>query len=70
MDGRAADLARLSPRDRPQRGATRASLYAFGHQHLGLTLAAATGEAVAALATGEAPPVDLAPFDLQRFEVT
>lgn len=42
--------------------------YAFGHQHLGLTLAAATGEAVAALATGETPPVDLAPFDLQRFE--
>ncbi len=43
-------------------------LYAFGHQHLGLTLAAATGEAVAALATGETPPIDLAPFDLQRFE--
>jgi D-amino-acid dehydrogenase len=43
-------------------------LYAFGHHHLGLTLAAATGEAVAALATGETPPVDLAPFDLQRFE--
>ncbi|MGQ0660542.1 MAG: FAD-dependent oxidoreductase, partial [Sphingosinicella sp.] len=42
-------------------------LYAFGHQHLGLTLAAATGEAVAALATGETPPVDLAPFDLERF---
>lgn len=43
-------------------------LYAFGHQHLGLTLAAITGEAVAALATGETPPVDLAPFDLARFE--
>ncbi len=43
-------------------------LYAFGHQHLGLTLAAATGEAVAALATGETPPVDLAPFDLRRFD--
>jgi D-amino-acid dehydrogenase len=42
-------------------------LYAFGHQHLGLTLAAATGEAVAALATGDTPPVDLAPFDLARF---
>lgn len=42
-------------------------LYAFGHQHLGLTLAAATGEAVAALATGETPLVDLAPFDLSRF---
>ncbi len=41
--------------------------YAFGHQHLGLTLAAATGEAMAALVTGEAPPFDLAPFDLERF---
>ncbi|MGQ0591011.1 MAG: FAD-dependent oxidoreductase, partial [Sphingosinicella sp.] len=43
-------------------------VYAFGHQHLGLTLAAITGEAVAALVTGETPPVALAPFDLSRFE--
>jgi D-hydroxyproline dehydrogenase len=43
-------------------------LYAFGHQHLGLTLAAATGEAVTALALGETPPVDLAPFMLERFD--
>ncbi len=42
--------------------------YAFGHQHLGLTLAAATGEAVAALIAGDAPAVDLAPFSLARFE--
>ena len=42
-------------------------LYAFGHQHLGLTLSAVTGEIVAALATGAAPPVPLAPFDLARF---
>lgn len=42
-------------------------LYAFGHQHLGLTLAAATGEAIAALATGRAPALDLAPFDPARF---
>lgn len=41
--------------------------YAFGHQHLGLTLAAATGEAIAALVTNEPPPFDLAPFDLARF---
>ena len=41
--------------------------YAFGHQHLGLTLAATTGEAVAALVTGGAAPFDLAPFDLKRF---
>lgn len=43
-------------------------LYAFGHQHLGLTLAPITGEAIGALAAGEAPPVDLTPFDIQRFQ--
>ena len=42
-------------------------VYAFGHQHLGLTLAAVTGELVAAIATREAPEVDLAPFDIERF---
>lgn len=42
-------------------------VYAFGHQHLGLTLAAATAEAVAALVRGEPPPFDLAPYDLERF---
>lgn len=41
--------------------------YAFGHQHLGLTLAAVTGELVAALMGGTTPAVDLAPFDLDRF---
>ena len=41
--------------------------YAFGHQHLGLTLAATTGDAVAALVMGDAAPFDLAPFDLKRF---
>lgn len=41
--------------------------YAFGHQHLGLTLAATTGDAVAALVAGDTPPFDLAPFDLKRF---
>jgi D-amino-acid dehydrogenase len=41
--------------------------YAFGHQHLGLTLAAATGEAIGALASGEAPPFDLSPFRIERF---
>lgn len=44
-------------------------LYAFGHQHLGLTLAATTAEAVAALASGDAPPFDLTPFDIDRFGV-
>lgn len=41
--------------------------YAFGHQHLGLTLAATTGEAVAAMVVGEAPRFDLTPFDIERF---
>jgi D-amino-acid dehydrogenase len=41
--------------------------YAFGHQHLGLTLAATTGELVAALMGGAAPALDLSPFDLDRF---
>jgi len=44
--------------------------YAFGHQHLGLTLAPVTAEAVAALVGGDTPPVSLAAFDLQRFHRT
>lgn len=42
-------------------------LYAFGHQHLGLTLAAITGELVAQLATQSPTSVSLSPFDIQRF---
>lgn len=42
--------------------------YAFGHQHLGLTLAPATGEAIAALIQGETPLFDVAPFALSRFD--
>jgi D-amino-acid dehydrogenase len=42
-------------------------LYAFGHQHLGLTLAAVTGDLIAQLATHSPTTVSLAPFDLQRF---
>jgi D-amino-acid dehydrogenase len=45
-------------------------LYAFGHQHLGLTLAAATGEIVAALVAERATPIDLTPFSLDRFGAT
>ena len=41
--------------------------YAFGHQHLGLTLAPVTGELVATLITGDAPAIDLAPFAVDRF---
>jgi len=41
--------------------------YAFGHGHLGLTQAAATGRLVRDLVTGEAAAIDLAPFSPQRF---
>lgn len=50
----------------PAPGDTRV-LLAFGHGHLGLTGAATTGRMVAALATGQAPHVDPAPFRPQRF---
>lgn len=42
-------------------------LYAFGHQHLGLTLAPITGELIATLAARDVPVVALAPFDIARF---
>lgn len=42
-------------------------LYAFGHQHLGLTLAPITAELVTALVSGAPTPIDLTPFDLDRF---
>jgi D-amino-acid dehydrogenase len=41
-------------------------LYAFGHQHLGLTLGPVTADAIAALAVGEEPGIALAPFDVER----
>ena len=55
----------------PAIGASRRAsnlFYAFGHQHLGLTLAAVTGEVIAALIAGDEPPIDAAAFDLQRFQ--
>lgn len=42
-------------------------LYAFGHGHTGLTGAPVTAELVSALATGQSPPVDPAPYGLKRF---
>lgn len=42
-------------------------LYAFGHQHLGLTMAAVTAELTTALARGEEPAIDLMPFRIERF---
>jgi D-amino-acid dehydrogenase len=42
-------------------------LYAFGHQHLGLTMAAITAETVQAVAMGEKPPIDIVPLRVERF---
>ncbi len=42
--------------------------YAFGHQHLGVTNAAITAEIIEALATDNPPPLDLAPFRIERFK--
>ncbi|MBU3969859.1 MAG: FAD-binding oxidoreductase [Alphaproteobacteria bacterium] len=42
-------------------------LYAFGHQHLGLTMAAVTAELTTALAEGAEPAIDLTPFRIERF---
>ncbi len=41
--------------------------YAFGHGHLGLTQAATTGKIVSDLIVGNRPPVDPAPYRIQRF---
>ncbi len=41
--------------------------YAFGHGHLGLTQAAATGRLVRDLVSGDVPAIDLAPFSPLRF---
>lgn len=45
------------------------ALLAFGHQHLGLTLAGITAELVAALTFDRIPAVDLTPFDAARFDL-
>ena len=42
-------------------------LFAFGHDHLGLTMAGITGKLIAELATGKPASVDLAPFRADRF---
>jgi D-amino-acid dehydrogenase len=41
--------------------------YAFGHGHLGLTQAAATGRLISDLVSGQKPPISLEPFRPQRF---
>lgn len=43
-------------------------VYAFGHGHLGLTQAAATGRLVRELISGQNPAIDLSPFSPRRFQ--
>jgi D-amino-acid dehydrogenase len=47
--------------------AQRNVFYAFGHNHLGVTLAATTAELLTAHVCGRTPAIDLASFSLQRF---
>ncbi|MSO92908.1 MAG: FAD-dependent oxidoreductase [Rhodospirillales bacterium] len=42
-------------------------LFAFGHGHVGLTLAARTGKIVADMAAGRDPGIDLRPYRVDRF---
>ena len=42
-------------------------IYAFGHQHLGVTLGGVTGSLVADLVARRAPSIDLAPYSPRRF---
>ena len=41
--------------------------FAFGHQHIGLSLAARTGQIVAGLIAGKPSDLDLTPFRIDRF---
>ncbi len=43
-------------------------LFAFGHGHLGLTMAAFTGQLIVDLAVGREPAIDLTPYRPDRFE--
>lgn len=42
-------------------------IYAFGHGHIGMTLAPITAELVYALLTSTTPPLDPSPYSAQRF---
>jgi D-amino-acid dehydrogenase len=46
---------------------SRRIIYAFGHQHLGMTLGPASALVVADLAAGRTPPLDLRPYRIDRF---
>ncbi|MGH7707688.1 MAG: NAD(P)/FAD-dependent oxidoreductase [Vulcanimicrobiaceae bacterium] len=41
--------------------------YSFGHGHLGFTQAAISARCIADVIGGRTPPIDVAPFDLDRF---
>ena len=43
-------------------------MYAFGHQHIGWTLAAVTGKAISELSKGSKPNFDLSAFSPNRFK--
>ena len=42
-------------------------LFAFGHQHLGLTQAAITAELITQMVNGDETQIDLSPYRLMRF---
>ncbi len=42
-------------------------LFAFGHQHLGVTLGPVTGRMIAAMATGRSLEIDPSPYRIDRF---
>ena len=42
-------------------------MYAFGHQHIGWTLAAVTGKIINDLAKERQPNIDISPFSPDRF---
>lgn len=45
----------------------RNAYFAFGHDHLGLTMASITGKLISEIVTGKPPSVDLEPFRPDRF---
>jgi D-amino-acid dehydrogenase len=58
------------PDSLPVIGTSKASpnvLLAFGHQHLGLTLAAATALVISSLVAGRDPGLDLGPYRPGRY---
>jgi D-amino-acid dehydrogenase len=55
----------------PVLGRSRAServVYAFGHQHIGLTLGGLSGMVVADQIAGRASALDLTPYSAKRFQ--